>query len=353
MMKDKSSVNIVVPVYNVADLLPRCIDSLLAQTYRDVRIVLVDDGSTDDCPAICDRYAEQDPRVISLHRTNGGLSAARNTGIDHVFSIEEPSRGRYISFVDSDDWVEPGYVESMLETLEASGADAAQCGHFVSYAPDNEDDKDPAHTRTTLDRAQAVESLCRNGLWDVTAWNKLYRLDLFKQIRYPEGLLYEDTATTYLITQECDRVAADMTPQYHYAQRYTSIANGTTWKDSKLNLVLAGDRMAAWVCEHYPDLKTAAAEKRAYVRLSTLSQMVNTGHHDKNLARRLRREVLSVAPTVLCDRRASKRDKLGILALLPGFWCYRAIWSRYYEAKRNRTVAGPTGTPDTTGKEQS
>lgn len=324
MMKDKSFVNIVVPVYNVADLLSRCVDSLLEQTYEDVRIVLVDDGSTDDCPAICDRYAEQDPRVTSLHRTNGGLSAARNTGIDHVFSIEEPSRGRYIAFVDSDDWVEPGYVASMLETLEASGADAAQCGHFVSYAPDNEDDKDPVHTRTTLDRAQAVESLCRNGLWDVTAWNKLYRLDLFRQIRYPEGLLYEDTATTYLITQECDRVAADMTPQYHYAQRYTSIANGTTWKDSKLDLVLAGDRMAAWVCEHYPDLKTAAAEKRAYVRLSTLSQMVNTGHHDKDLARRLRREVLSVAPTVLCDRRASKRDKLGILALLPGFWCYRA-----------------------------
>ena len=190
MMKDKSPVNIVVPVYNVADLLSRCVDSLLAQTYEDVRIVLVDDGSTDDCPAICDRYAEQDPRVTSLHRTNGGLSAARNTGIDHVFSIEEPSRGRYIAFVDSDDWVEPGYVESMLETLEESGADAAQCGHFISYAPDNEDDKDPAHTRTTLDRAQAVESLCRNGLWDVTAWNKLYRLDLFRQIRYPEGLLY-------------------------------------------------------------------------------------------------------------------------------------------------------------------
>ena len=263
MMKDKSPVNIVVPVYNVADLLSRCVDSLLAQTYEDVRIVLVDDGSTDDCPAICDRYAEQDPRITSLHRTNGGLSAARNTGIDHVFSIEEPSRGRYIAFVDSDDWCEPGYIESMLETLEASGADAAQCGHFVSYAPDNEDDKDPAHTRATLDRAQAVESLCRNGLWDVTAWNKLYRLDLFRQIRYPEGLLYEDTATTYLITQECDRVAVDMTPQYHYTQRYTSIANGTIWKDSKLDLVLAGDRMAAWVCEHYPNLKTAAAEKRA------------------------------------------------------------------------------------------
>ena len=114
--------SVLVPVYNVADLLSRCVDSLLAQTYEDVRIILVDDGSTDDCPAICDQYAEQDPRVTSLHRTNGGLSAARNTGIDHVFSIEEPSRGRYIAFVDSDDWVEPGYVESMLETLEESGA---------------------------------------------------------------------------------------------------------------------------------------------------------------------------------------------------------------------------------------
>ena len=190
MMKDKSPVNIVVPVYNVADLLSRCVDSLLAQTYEDVRIVLVDDGSTDDCPAICDRYAEQDPRVTSLHRTNGGLSAARNTGIDHVFSIEEPSRGRYIAFVDSDDWVEPGYVESMLETLEESGADAAQCGHFISYAPDNEDDKDPAHTRTARSTVRKQLRACvATALWDVTAWNKLYRLDLFRQIRYPEGPL--------------------------------------------------------------------------------------------------------------------------------------------------------------------
>lgn len=351
MTKDRLSVNIIVPIYNVEALLPRCVDSLLAQTHQDIRVVLVDDGSTDCCPRICDRYAEKDCRVSVVHKENGGISSARNAGLDWVFAHLDAAG--YIGFVDPDDWVDPDYIEFLLSLLANSDARIVQCGHWISYSTSHEEMKNSDTSKHILNKHEAMESLCRNGLWDVTLWNKLYLSEVFEDIRFPVGRLYEDTATAHLISDKSDCEIVDMTPKYHYTQRYTSIANGMAWKESKHDLVLAGDQLADWVEARYPDLRRAAMEKRVFVRLSTLSQMVNCGHYDEKRIREYRKFITQCAGLVLCDRRASKRDKLGILALLPGFWCYRAIWSRYYEAKRNRTVADPTGTPDTTGKEQS
>lgn len=352
MSFNTSYVNLIVPIYNVEGLLEKCVYSLVSQTHLSTRIILIDDGSTDNCPSICDLLSKEDKRIIALHRPNGGLSAARNMGLDYLFTMPSDERGSYVAFVDSDDWVEPDYISSMLTTLEDTGADAVQCGHYISYSSAHEEDKNSNHSTTVMNRAQAIESLCRNGLWDVTAWNKLYRLDLFEHVRYPEGLLYEDTATTYRITQLCHKVAVNMTPKYHYVQRYSSIANGTAWKDSKLDFIQVGDQMAEWVKTHCPQLSDAAIEKQAFVRLSTLSQMVNTGYRDKRKIRELRHEILQYAPTVLRDSRASKRDKLGILALIPGYWCYRAIWSRYYAVKRNKATVDKTAQSDMRGKNQ-
>ena len=155
-----------------------------------------------------------------------------------------------------------------------------------------------------------MESLCRNGRWDVTAWNKLYRLSLFENLRYPIGKSYEDTATAASDCRECERFAVRMTPLYHYMQRYTSIANGVCWSDSKLDLIEAGDQMAEWVSSHYPALRNAATEKRVFVRLSTLSQMVNTGQLDDERAREMRRFVCDHAGLVLCDKTCVKKRQV-------------------------------------------
>lgn len=331
-------ITVIVPVYKVKEYLFSCVCSLQAQTYRNLRIILVDDGSPDECPELCDALANRYANIIVLHRSNGGLSAARNTGLDYLFSLPVDERGEYVAFVDSDDWVEPDYIESMLKTLKECGTDAAQCGHYITYSAKHEEDKNKNHSTTVLNRIQAIESLCRNNLWDVTAWNKLYRLDLFECVRYPEGLLYEDTATTYRITQLCNKVAVNMAPKYHYVQRYSSIANGTIWTDNKLDFIHVGDQMADWVKVNYPQLVNAAIEKQAFVRLSTLSQIANTRYNNVDIIKQLRNEILKFAPIVLRDPKASKRDKLGILALIPGYWCYRAIWKCYYVIKRNRST---------------
>lgn len=333
-------VNVVIPVYNVRDYLVRCVDSVLAQTHENLRVWLVDDGSTDGSSQICDEYAERDRRVEVIHKENGGLSSARNEGLDRIFSMTPKRRGSFVAFVDSDDWVEPEFISFLLDVLETTGADVSQCGHYISFSESFEQDKCADHSLLVLDREQAMESLCRNGRWDVTAWNKLYRLSLFESLRYPVGKSYEDTATAHLIARNADKLAVRMVPLYHYVQRYTSIANGVTWSDSKLDLIEAGDQMAEWVSANYPDLVDAAMEKRVFVRLSTLSQMVNTDHLDNGRATELRRFVCDHAGQLLRDRRASRRDKLGILMLLPGLSWYRLVWSLYYSLRRRRAIRG-------------
>lgn len=331
-----SLINVIVPVYGVEHYLAKCVNSILVQSYSNIRITLIDDGSPDSCPRICDNYAAQDSRVVVLHRQNGGLSAARNTGLEYLFSLSAQEQGEYVTFVDSDDWAEPDYIESLYNLLVSHNADIAQCGHYISYSSTHEEDKNSDHNTKTLTRIEAIDSLCRNGIWDVTAWNKLYKLNLFRDVRFPEGKLYEDTATCYLLAAQCNRFVVNMTPKYHYVQRYSSIANGTGWKDGKLDLIEAGDSMASWIQAHYPQLSDAAMEKRVFVRLSTLSQMVNTGHKDSIKIREIRRFVITNAQTILHDAKASKRDKLGVLALLCGYPCYWILWKIYYLVKRRR-----------------
>lgn len=332
-------VNVIVPVFNVEKYLSRCVESILSQTYQNIRIWLIDDGSTDDSSKICDRYSQKSDRVISIHKLNGGLSSARNEGLDRVYKLSPETRGSFISFVDSDDWIEPKYIEFLVNLSLSTNSDISQCGHFITFSDSYEVDKNKNHDVICLNRLEALESLCRNGTFDVTSWNKLYKVKLFEHIRFPYGKTYEDTATTYQLVELAERFAVSMTPLYHYVQRYTSIANGTDWSDSKLDLIAAGDQMADWICLHYPCLNDAAAEKKVYVRLSTLSQMVNTGNLNDIRAREMRRFICEHARQVLFDRRASRRDKLGVLMILPGFPWYRIAWSLYYTIRRRR-VAG-------------
>lgn len=332
-------VNIILPIYGVEEFLPRCIESLLAQTYQSIRIILVDDASPDRCPQLCDDYAKAYQQIVSIHRQNGGQSAARNSGLEYVWGLESEHRGEYIAFVDPDDWVEPNYVESLVRLIRSSKADVVQTGHYISYSSTREESKDPRNTKAMLTYDEALESVCRNGIWDVTVWNKLYKLNVFKTLRFPEGKLYEDTAIAHLIVAQGNRFAVDMTPTYHYMQRYTSTANGTTWKDSKLDLLEAGDALADWVEARYPQLSIAATEKRVFVRLSTLAQMVSTNYRNDALAASMRKFVLRNARTVLTDQRASLRDKLGIISIACGYPCFRLVWKQLYRIKRR----GSTG----------
>jgi len=184
-------ISIIVPVYKVEAYLARCVESLLIQTYRNLEILLVDDGSSDNCPAICDEYAKRDARVRVFHQANAGLSGARNTGID-------AARGEYLAFVDSDDYVAKDFIRTLYELLRDTDSAISQCR--FSYVQGESLNSGKSRDYRIYRGESLMEQLYgpeEEATCFVVAWNKLYRRELFGQIRYPAGRIHEDEATTY------------------------------------------------------------------------------------------------------------------------------------------------------------
>ena len=212
---EKPLLSIIVPVYDVERYLPKCIDSILAQTFTDFELILVEDGSPDNCPALCDAAAAKDARIRVIHQKNGGLSAARNAGLD-------AARGEWIGFVDSDDYIAPEMYEVLYKAVQRTGADLALC----DYAEVDETGAlcPPMHI-SLAEQVFTGRELLKNAT-DSTiqpAWNKLYRRDVFAQLRYPEGKLNEDLSEVCLQIQKAVVVPKAL---YYYVQRGGSIMSG-------------------------------------------------------------------------------------------------------------------------------
>lgn len=197
----KPLISIIVPVYRVEDYLERCVESLRAQTYENLEIILVDDGSPDGCPGLCDGFAKKDNRIRVIHQENRGLSGARNTGID-------VARGEYLAFVDSDDYVAPDFIRLLYEFLEESGCAISQCRFAYVQGealPDSDGDAWRIYRGESL--MEQLYGPEEEATYFVVAWNKLYRWELFRDIRYPEGKIHEDEATTYRLFHQGKKLA--------------------------------------------------------------------------------------------------------------------------------------------------
>lgn len=214
-MKDKL-VSVIVPVYRVEKYINRCIDSILEQTYKKLEIILIDDGSDDKCPEICDEYGKMDSRIKVIHKLNGGLSEARNIGIDS-------SKGEYVAFVDSDDYLHERYIEIMYSIAEQTQSDIVQCG-FCSVLDDDEiiDCSDLSFTLLSP-RQFSIQTYTLMGWKGTVAWNKLYRREMFGEIRYPIGKIHEDDITTYKLIWKATNIANINSKLYYYRQREDSI----------------------------------------------------------------------------------------------------------------------------------
>lgn len=220
------AIRVVVPVFGVEAFLPRCIDSLLGQTFTGFELVLVDDGSPDGCGALCDAAAARDARVRVIHQPNGGLSAARNAGIA-LPPLPGGDAPKYLAFVDADDEVEPAFLAALYEAAEAAGADIAVCGW-----QDINEEGGPAGTPPLYQappegvfrgRALLEQFDGPNSPYYTVAWNKLCRASLWQELRYPAGRLHEDDAVAHLLYWQAGRVACRAERLYRYRQRQASI----------------------------------------------------------------------------------------------------------------------------------
>ena len=210
-------ISIIVPVYKVEKYLSRCVESILKQTYTDIEIFLVDDGSPDNCGKICEMFANRDPRVKVIHKENGGLSDARNAALE-IFS------GDYVTFIDSDDYVAEDYVERLYKLIETSGSQMSVICPNLFYEG-KEPIQDVFETRKTriFDCNTALSQMFYQKTFDNTAWAKMYHKSLFEKIRYPKGLLFEDLPTTYRLMLKCKTIAFNEYKGYFYFLRSDSI----------------------------------------------------------------------------------------------------------------------------------
>lgn len=217
-------VSIMVPVYNVERYLPQCLDSILAQDYESLDILLVDDGSTDGCGAMCDAYATRDPRVHVLHTTNHGLAAARNTCLAHA-------QADLLLFVDADDWIEPNTVSTLVSTMLATESDMVCCRYVDEWADDIVHPNVSLEPKT-LEGEDIIAELLQNAAIDNVAWGKLCRRNVFSGISYPEGHAFEDIFTTHLVCRRVRKLTCVPDVLFHYRIRSSSISR--TWSASNL-----------------------------------------------------------------------------------------------------------------------
>ena len=221
-------ISVIIPIYNVELYLRRCVDSILSQTFHDFELILVDDGSPDNCPAICDEYAAKDHRIHVIHQKNQGASAARNAALDYVLSKD---RNSWLTFVDSDDWIHPQMLEFLYNAVIKYGTQVAICDHQIPGAHITLDH----YSQSSSALWNSEEYFITNNLNATTPWGKLYHKTCFDQLRFPVGIVHEDEYITYQTLFQCKSVAVIPLPLYiHYSN-----PQGVTQTENRLKRLYA------------------------------------------------------------------------------------------------------------------
>ena len=242
--------NVIVPVYKVENYLDRCVESITAQTYRNLEIILVDDGSPDNCPAMCDAWAAKDSRIKVIHKQNGGLSDARNAGMTIA-------TGEYIAFVDSDDWLNADMYSVLMNAIEQTGADTAGCS-FIRTDGENIPEAANGEPGTKVfGNHEIMSELISDRVIKQVVWNKVYRADKIKNVLFEVGKYHEDEFWAYLALSKCERYAAVDFTGYYYFQRTDSIM-GEGYSLKRLDAIEAKLRRVEFCKTNYPELLSKA-----------------------------------------------------------------------------------------------
>lgn len=263
-MDRETRISVIVPVYNVETYLAKCVDSILGQSYANLEVILVNDGSTDSSGSICDAFARKDDRVRVIHKENGGLSSARNAGM-------EAAAGEYISFIDSDDWIEPDAYEHLLGLMEKYQVKLVCGGNY---------DVDGGTGRRTLgicpkkeEAVTAEEFVGRMFLWDgcdSSVCDKIFHRSLLETFRFPEGRVCEDVAITYKIVLGTERAAFSQLPFYNYYHRVGSISRTAEITDNSFHFSQHTREIYSYIREHHPSIEPQAR----YLRVKSLSHIL-------------------------------------------------------------------------------
>lgn len=307
MEQENHMISVIIPVYNLIDFLPKCLDSLLAQTYGELEILLIDDGSADGSAGLCDEYAARDERVRVRHQQNRGVSAARNAGM-------EMARGEYIGFVDGDDYLEPDMYERLLRNAEDYDADISACGMV------HENGEGIVHE--TVGQAGKIDlytgreaRLQLNGLVTLlpSLCNKIYRRELLEYLINDTSSSYiEDMFANYRVYGKCRRVVVDGTVGYHYVQHQGSAVYSTV-NQGHLDAIEKAEALALAERDD-PELRRLWRRRANALRITVLNRIIKSGKFQERY-KPIRRELLRNKTEIFKDSAYTRREKLQTLAL--------------------------------------
>jgi len=295
-------ISVIIPIYQVEKYIKTCIDSIIHQTYFNLEIILVDDGSLDNCGTICDNYLSQDSRIKVIHKKNGGLSDARNVAIDIA-------NGEYITFIDSDDFVSPNHINT-LYSLICKYRVTLSISQFKNYKEgDDLYIRQPIEREIYLDFQNAIKTMLYQRKFETSAWGKLYKSDLFDNgIRYPKGLLYEDLPTTYKLIQKANYVAVTNQITYYYLLRNNSII-GNTFNIKKKDILEVGNMMKDHFQKELPVLLNPLKCRLLSSYLNVYMQIERKTPIEKIFWKRIK----EFRKTVLLDNQARAKARIACL----------------------------------------
>lgn len=323
-------ISIIIPVYNTENFISKCVNSFIEQTYSNIEIILVDDGSTDESSKICDEFHNKDSRVVVIHKENGGPSDARNIGLENA-------SGDLITFFDSDDYVDNNYIEYLYNILSKYNTQISACAYniadennsilFTIQGKKNEE----CISKTEFIRRMLVE----DGI-TVSPCFKLFRSSLLKNVRFPKGKLFEDNGTTYKIIDNCKTDISYGNKAYCYYVMRSNSQMRSNFNIKKMDMIELTDEMCDYLSIYYPTLKDSILRRRIYSRFNILRQL---DYYDKTTTEiriNVTNYILKNFKFILTNNSVPHRDKIAAVLLFIDSRLFFKAWDLYRKVKYER-----------------
>lgn len=319
-------ISVIIPVYNTQNYLKKCVESFLNQTYKNIEIILVDDGSTDKSPTICDEFEKKDKRVRVIHKINGGLSDARNVGISK-------SNGEYISFFDSDDYVDEDYISYLYSLVKKYNTEMAVCGYKVINENGKVLSKIDGFEESAISKKEFYHRMLIETGITVSACFKLYKKNLYDNILYPVGKLCEDNGTTYKVVDKVNGSIAygNITKGYYVIHRGSIMRSKFSLK--KMDMIELNDEMCDFLLTKYNDLDDIILRRRIYSRFNVLRQIDFKDENTKELMMSLVNYIKNHKKFILTNKFVPRRDKIACIILHISIKFFYFSWNTYEKVK--------------------
>jgi len=297
-------ISIIVPVYNVEKYVEKCIDSILNQTFKEFELILVDDGSTDSSGCICDKYKDKDNRIIVIHKENGGLSSARNTGI-------KIAKGDFIGFVDSDDYIAENMYKKLYDLCIDNNCEISVCKFGEEVDGEIINTKEYESLKI-MDNEEGMKELFKGILYRFSSCNKLFKREVFKDIIFPKGRIHEDLSTTYRLFANANKIAYINYAGYIYVKRSDSILT-SSYSEKRLDAFIGWSEILDFINEKYPMLKDTVYACYTYACIDHMNYILNQVQHKdekKELLSVIRRNVKIYYKDILSNKILTKKYKV-------------------------------------------